>query len=379
MKNIGPELRRVFTGNPGPWGELEFTRISIEPPDEYLDPIAEKDFTRGDWVFKGMTPQQIVGLFQSAQLTMDQFKQLVDERIWNFFDGVTVVHPPTSLILSLSQESRQKIYAVLVRFEENVAQTQPFTFRAELLDERFEKSGLQQPVIDGFRNLLYPQAGVLVFADCSPYLVKLTTRQEKLRFFQVISRRNTYLIKLKISPDTNIEPILSYWDYEQNNRELRALLESLRRVPDGCRIDVSHLLPPFARKRIYSFSRPTSNSSELKHDCHWTAFNFFNEVPDEGFCNPQYTQQTATTKYDPVTTDCCRLGDVVVMFNAAGDTLHSAVYIADDIVFSKNGGSAAQPYIYMRLADMVACYAAASPPENQPQVIVLRRKPAATR
>jgi hypothetical protein len=33
----------VFRGNPGPWGVLEFVRITIEPPDEFV-PVDDRTF-----------------------------------------------------------------------------------------------------------------------------------------------------------------------------------------------------------------------------------------------------------------------------------------------------------------------------------------------
>jgi hypothetical protein len=36
--------------------------------------------------------------------------------------------------------------------------------------------------------------------------------------------------------------------------------------------------------------------------------------------------------------------------------IHSAVYIADDIMFTKNGRAYAQPWLLMRLKDVVTAY-----------------------
>ena len=54
--------------------------------------------------------------------------------------------------------------------------------------------------------------------------------------------------------------------------------------------------------------------------------------------------------------------------------MHAAVYIADDIVFTKNGFHCTQPWILMHLKDMVETYAARLPTGKQLNVLYYRRK-----
>ena len=57
-----------------------------------------------------------------------------------------------------------------------------------------------------------------------------------------------------------------------------------------------------------------------------------------------------------------------------GDNLpiHAAVYIADDVVFTKNGGNDRQPWMLMKWDDLLARY-----PQNDPirPVIFHRKQP----
>ena len=39
-----------------------------------------------------------------------------------------------------------------------------------------------------------------------------------------------------------------------------------------------------------------------------------------------------------------------------GNAIHSAVYLADDIVFTKNGNNYTQPWMLMHLKDLIAEY-----------------------
>ncbi|MFN7139466.1 MAG: hypothetical protein ACK4UN_09015, partial [Limisphaerales bacterium] len=64
-------------------------------------------------------------------------------------------------------------------------------------------------------------------------------------------------------------------------------------------------------------------------------------------------------------------GDILFLQNSDGILIHSAVYIADDIVFTKNGAGYNQPWIYMKMEDMMPFY---DSPVDSPRVVVYRRK-----
>jgi hypothetical protein len=63
-------------------------------------------------------------------------------------------------------------------------------------------------------------------------------------------------------------------------------------------------------------------------------------------------------------------GDLIFLLNKRGDAIHSAVYLADDIVFTKNGNNSAQPWMLMHLKDLVAEYTT----DGAPDVVVYRNK-----
>ena len=369
-----PELRRVVAGNPGPWGVLEYTRIAVEPPEDYVSVETAAEYKPERWVFAGQTRAQVADFFRSCDFTPSQRESLIEKAGWEEQADATAVIPDRDLVLGMSPKARQGVYAVLARTKENIHQTQPFSFRPELLDERLEDSGLSRKTLDGLKKLLYPQGNALLFADATVYMSTITDPRERTRFFRTVSRRITSLVKLVITRESDTNQLANYWDYDGNNKELRPLFESLARVPGGCKIDVAHLLPPFARKRILTFPHPTDDPLDNKRNCHWSALNFFNETPDDRFCDPQIVKQTLDTKYDVVKSDK-RLGDVIVLFHPGGEAIHSAVYVADDLVFTKNGGANTQPWIYMRIGDMLSYYAACCPPDNQPQMVILRKKP----
>ena len=54
---------------------------------------------------------------------------------------------------------------------------------------------------------------------------------------------------------------------------------------------------------------------------------------------------------------------MVLILNGQGNAIHSAVYIAEDIVFTKNGNNFSQPWMLMRLKDLLARYTTDAPPK----------------
>ena len=147
------------------------------------------------------------------------------------------------------------------------------------------------------------------------------------------------------------------------------MLRSLAKIPEGTTLNVSYLLPPFARLRLYMFSPPSSDPSVEKQDCFWSALNFFNDKPDARLADKDFALEQLKTAY--VETKSPRTyGDLILLLDAAGATLHACVYIADDVVFTKNGVDYLQPWVLMKIPDVLAHYQSDKPV----QVITLRPK-----
>src|SRR5262249_5670240 len=91
-----------------------------------------------------------------------------------------------------------------------------------------------------------------------------------------------------------------------------------------------------------------------RHDCVWTSLNFFNEQPDDRLADPGYTQKLIAQEYEKVVTP--RFGDIAVLLTPSKQSIHAAVYLADDLLFTKNGFSATQPWMLMPLSDVVEFY-----------------------
>jgi hypothetical protein len=129
----------------------------------------------------------------------------------------------------------------------------------------------------------------------------------------------------------------------------------MTRVPEGATINVSHLLPPFARLRLYTYPNP-ADPNILREDCFWSSMNFFNHSPDNGFFDPDYTRKVLASDYSRVRDGSRQLGDMLMLRSKEGMALHMCVYIADDAVFTKNGANIQQPWVLMKLSEMLSSY-----------------------
>ena len=167
---------------------------------------------------------------------------------------------------------------------------------------------------------------------------------------------------------------MAYWGKGTNGRKIKPMLESLARLndPAGTSLNISYLLPPFARLRLYTYPKAWNGQNLSKEDCFWTSMNFFNAEPDERFLEPAFVRQIIQSDYEVVRGQPT-YGDLVTIVGPGGDGRHMCVYIADDFVYTKNGRNALAPWVIMKRADMLAAFT--SPDEQK--VVIVRRKESA--
>jgi hypothetical protein len=191
-------------------------------------------------------------------------------------------------------------------------------------------------------------------------LSRIPSPDEKRLVVKMFSRETTLLVKLRVEEGTDVEPLVNYWGKFGHSKDIRPLLESLSRTTGGATIDIIHLLTPFARDRLYTYPFPSEIAVEKRRDCFWSAMNFFNSTPDDRFTRFDEVKQTLQKDYYPVQGDPT-FGDVIWFIDSKGTAIHSAIFIAQDFLFTKNGANANEPWILMDLDDLLAVYAVNAP------------------
>jgi hypothetical protein len=356
--------------NPGPWGKLEFIPIKIETPEEFLS-IQAFESTDPRWFFGGQTRDTALALLDRIGITSSQHTELANAK-WDTAANGIYVTPPADTVISLKPNVRETLYTTLGQFTENSSQQDVFFFPNDDMKTFFDKSGVSDETIAMVKQLSYPHGKLQFFADLPLVLRKLQTYDDKRRLAKAVSRRSTLLLKLSVDSTTSVDDLMKYWAKAGTEKDLRPMLESLSKVPGGARISMINLLPPGPASRLYSFAFPSMEP--LEHDnCHWTSFNFFKDPPDNSFTNSAIIKKTLDTDYYPVFTDP-RYGDLVFLSKANGDIIHSSVYVADNIVYTKNGGHYLSPWMLMRIPDMMDAFSAMYPPDQQLKVTYYRNK-----
>lgn len=363
---------RLQPCRPGPWGKLDMVRINLEPPEEFIPKGWEEPRTT-TWHFVGMDASAVAGVFDTSGLDDATKAALQDRTRWTATAAGIDVTPPDDVLVSMPPAPRERIYTVLAKFPENLTQATPYCFKPDLIDERFANSTLSPERIAFLRRMMYPRGTLLLFSDMFAALNATTNRDEKMEMIKTISRMRTMILRLHLDETTDANAMVDYWGKGGRAKDLRPLLESLARVPDGCPIDIVHLLPRFARLRLYTFPLPSDTEASTHQDCHWSSFNFFNEPPNPDFGRTDLVVQMLERDYFKLP-GAPSFGDIVFFTLPSGDVIHSAVYLADDIVFTKNGPTSEQPWMLMSIADLMAIYAATRSPNEPLSVVYWRRK-----
>ena len=357
---------------PGPWGQLERTPITISAPEELLQVrLFEEEGTH--WFFRDFSRDGLARAFESLGLAADLRGQLLSRSVLATVTNGVVLSPPCKLLFDLPPRDRLALYSMLAAFPETKRGLQ--YVRTRSFEERFRASGVSPDAASRIRKLGCERGRHLVFPGLACVLSTLSTPEEKAHVLTAFSRQDTMLVRLHVTPESDINSLATYWGKAVWNTDLKAILASLGRVPGGAYVDIIELLPPLPASLLYTFPVPQNplNGAVVNRDCHWTAFNFFRDPPDPGYGDPEYVPDRLELDYYPVASDL-RFGDVVTFCRPDGSIIHSAVFLADDIVYSKNGGSALTPWLLSTIADLRDSYSFHVPAGQNLTVTCYRNK-----
>ena len=373
-----PRLAEAFAVDPkdktrsihvGPWGELITRDIGLERPAEFLtEEVASPQ--PETWTFNGLKPDAVKTLLTKDGLTSEQVAAIFAPGTFNAADSGTVLKPSADFLLSLDPETRRKLYLALAGLGVNLYLDYPYIFPGGSIESIYANTRLHPDDVALLKRLVYANGDARQLSDYQALLCQIPTVERRVALARALSRQSAVFAGLVIKPDTDIDKIAAYWGNVPNVRftNIRPLLESLKELPEGGNLSLFYLLPKFARDRLYTFPLPPQ-SGEPTMDCHWSTFNFSNETPDNRFNDPNYAVQFIQKNYYQIAAPS-QYGDILLLMNDRNEIKHSAVYLADDIVFTKNGNNYRQPWMLMRIPDLLATYPAT--PAMRP--IYMRRK-----
>jgi hypothetical protein len=352
----------------GPWGILEPIEVPLANPDGAV-PDQEQRFQDFKWFFENETEAKLTDFLRSCGLRDYQRKALMNRDAWETHTNGITIYPAPQIVWSLEPKPRQQIYSRLALSSSNYPQCFPFRFPPESFAARLRMAGLPSRQIDQVRRLTYTNGNYLCLADLEALRQVLPPGDFK-DLLQTLYVTPTYFLRVRIPANGDVDSLIKYWGKGGREKRIAPILNSVARIPGGGAINVSYLMPTFARLRLYTYPDSWNDPTVAKQDCFFTTMNFFNESPNTNFLNAEYSKNVIEKDFEPVDSQPL-FGDVVLVLDAKGEVIHTCAYIADDFVFTKNGINPTQPWVIMRLADMLLIYCA---PDQQARIVFLRGK-----
>lgn len=305
-------------------------------PDQWFFPATPADRLDDTLLSTGLSPEHVARLTAAAR---------PEPRIAGM-----VVTPEAALVRAITPDVRASLYTLLGKTALNFDQANSFRFYGTSADDWFAHSLISDATRKQIEPLLYRVGGFLHFADSEVVLSQVTEPEQRQRLAKVLLRQSTVIATLSVDGTSEVAGLAEYWGRGGRRTDVRPLLESVAGAGAGRAIDIVHLLPSFARDRLYRYPRLSTADFDkpLLANCLWTALNFFATEPDDRFLEVSYALDRMRRDYHVVEHGYL-LGDVIAMLDDEGNIFHAAVYLADNLVFTKNGTSPVAPWTIMPL------------------------------
>lgn len=358
----------VWTTNSALFGEIKVKAIYLEAPAHLLA-LMNRPNSRPRWAFAGGTEASIRALFVQAGLPEAMLARMMEPARRVEQDGALVVFPEIDDLLALSPEQRAVIYPELAKSPLNEFHRDPVFITGESVDDWLRQSQLGERQKAAFRRMVWKRGKATVFSDLRTLMNLAETTGEVEQVFRTISRTRALVVELSLPEKADRRALVDYWSGGFPDADTLPFLKGALDRDSVVSIDISRLLPPGARRWLYTYPTLDQAAGGRFPDCHWSSLNFFNNNPVGYYLDTRLAAGALLEQYQPVE-GARRFGDVLV-FIKGNEVTHSCVYVADDIVYTKNGENILAPWVLQTLADVSAIYQ----PTSEYQVRAYRLRP----
>lgn len=356
-----PAPSAEVVGPVGPWGQLRRLPWRINTPIPALNRLTLPDTSH--WGFAGMAWPEVATFLRSCALTPPQLAALLDPSAHRFdpVSDTTVVTVPDAVRWSLSPASRERIYRLLSAYQVNAVHALPYVVAS---DAEIARAQLNPRLVAALGQLSFFRGArrCLVDADLLPPLAEDAAELQRLKRF--LYTFNSLYLELLRPPPEDRAAIARYWQ-KPGGRTSREILRVFDRSPDLESIDAAQFLPALPRRLLNTF--PDGDNCPVDANCFWISLNFFRDETNDQFLPNQSDRDDGgdaaldelKAHYDFVPPPY-RYGDVLCFMAETGDMfelVHMVVYLADDIVLSKNGAGRLSPFALTRLETVTHFYA----------------------
>jgi hypothetical protein len=342
----------------GPWGRLERFPFFLEAPEHLLQRFPLPN-PKTRWFVNASEAGQIMDRLSRCGLPQEILQAINQPANRAMMGDQLVFFPPPGGVLKLSPEVRAAVYRELSRFPANVDMVGPVLIPKDQFETWFANTSLRPELIGLIKQLSYRRGEAIAFSDTSYLMGHVTGESEAKQVISILSRTPTLMLKLSLDRTSKVSDIAGYWstgEYRRPRPNHAPFLQSLLHADSGEKLDVVHLLPHLPRKLSYTYPDLSSVADGEMPDCHWSSLNFFKYQPEPFFLDSRLASSVILERFKQVKGPY-RFGDLLIfMDQATGNAFHSCVYVADDVVFTKNGRNLLSPWVLQNLDHVKMTY-----------------------
>ncbi|MEE8451341.1 MAG: hypothetical protein V3R99_05475 [Thermoguttaceae bacterium] len=353
----------------GPWGRLVCRPIAISPLLEQMPETLSRQDEGTVWRFPNFNSTQVETLLTEIGLSETLRTTLMSMAEVDLATAGLVIRPTPEVVLQLDPETRASLYVMLTECEDNIDQRSAFRFYGNSLDQWTRHTPISRATRALIEPLMYQHGDYLFFADLRSVETLLPSERDRMQLVKALSHQSTYLVQLELSETSDLDELVGYWGRGGRAKDVAPILESVLEGGGDRTLDITYLLPSFARQRIYTYPVGSEMDATRPPDCHWTAMNFFSDEPDDSLRESSGVSRVLKEDYYRIFGNL-KLGDLVLYLDADKSLIHSSVYIADDILFTKNGVNLSQAWMLTKMDEMKGFY----PRRDGVEVRYYRRK-----
>ncbi len=346
-----------FYANKGPWGKLHCLHIFIEAPTEIMEGVPMPN-TIPRWSFPASDAARLPALFKKAGLPETLSAALLDPARQVAEEGKLHLFPPLEALEAMTPAMRNVIYPELARLQDNEFHANPVLITTDTVEEWYRTSKLRPEIVSKIQQMSYKRGDCIAFSDVPAILNHAQSNSEARLIFKTFTRTRALMVRLELDKDTNVGELLNYWTtgLGLRRKDIEPIMQSIIETNGVNRLDIVHILPALTRKLLYTFPSPEMNRQGILPDCHWTSLNFFNYTPHDYLLDGRLATSSVMENFQQVDPPYL-YGDILFFVDAAeGNAFHSCVYLADEIVYHKNGRNTLAPWLLSKLSDVKRIY-----------------------
>jgi hypothetical protein len=340
----------------GPWGDLFAMPIVISPPLEQV-PSNWGPVEPLEWRFPQSSPADVERLLEDAGVSDADATRLVRTAAADPRIAGLVVRPDPAFVWSLPSNVRGRLYGTLAQSPLNPRQHDAYRYAGSSVEEWLGASLISPDTLQLVKPLVYREGDFLFFADIDLVRPRIHDPEELQRLAKGLFRVSTMIVEVRVKSASEVDALSEYWGRGGRRTDIQPLLESIVGSGPHDQIDITHLLPPVARLNLYRYPKVTLDDLQRSSlvNCLWTALNFFNPEPDDRMADLAAATTRLRRDYYLVQ-DRFQLGDIVALTDSQGNLFHVAVYLAANLVFTKNGMSPLSPWVIMPMERLKGYY-----------------------